>query len=613
MSTDAGGVDRAEIDEAVAAITLVDVLRRNADLHGQAPAIHWKQGDDWKFLTWSQYRHVSLEVAAGLMTLGIGPGDVVAIQASNRPEHVIADLGAIHAGGVGVTLYGTLAPSQIAYIANDCRAQVAVVEDESYLSRWESVHAEMPDLRHVVLMSGTIQHDETDRTITWDELIARGKTALAVEPQLVEERIGDIRPSDIATMIYTSGTTGSPKGVVFTHRNLLWTVESVRRGFELSDNLRLVSYLPMAHIAERMSGHYLGMWLAGQVYHCPDPQQILDCIIHARPQAFLGVPRVWEKFQSRLLRRFAEDRRHTMIMWGVHNGERVVHARQQGTNAPLASVLHWLFDRLVFCKVRKSLGMDELEVAVTTAAPCDQELIVFFNALGVPLCELYGLSETSGPAVTNRPTNNRIGTVGTPLPGVEISLAVDGEVLVRGGNVAAWYHRLPDETARTFDLAGWLHTGDLGSIDTDRFLTIVGRKKDIIITAAGKNIAPGPIETALKRHQLVAYACLVGDSRRYLTAIVALDSEEAPKWAETRGLPFIDLASFARMPEVVAEVQRAVDQVNANVSRVEQIKKFVIVSDEWNPETGQVTPSLKVRRALVLDRYSDSIDRMYEA
>lgn len=603
--------NRTEIDRAVAGMTLADVLRRNADLHGQAPALHWRQGDDWKLLTWSEYRQVALEAAAGFITLGIEPGDVVAIQSSNRPEHVIADLGAIHAGGVGVTLYGTLAPSQITYIANDCRARVAVLEDESYLSRWESVRTETHNLRFVILVSGAVGHDTGDRVISWEELLRRGRAALAAQPQLLDERIRNIHPADIATMIYTSGTTGLPKGVVFSHLNLLWTVESVRRGFDLPDNLRLVSYLPMAHIAERMASHYLGMWLACQVYCCPDPQQILDHIIKARPQAFLGVPRVWEKLQSRLRRRFAEDRQHALITWAVRNGERVVRARQQRKSAPLSSVLHRLFDRLIFNKVRSGLGMDAVEVAVTTAAPCDPELIVFFNALGIPLCELYGLSETSGPAVTNRPTSNRIGTVGTPLPGVEIALAVDGEVLVKGGNVAAGYHLLPDETAHSFDAAGWLHTGDVGSIDSDGFLSIVGRKKDIIITAAGKNVAPGPIETALKSHQLVAHVCLVGDTRPYLTAIVALDAEEAPEWAKSHGLPFGDLASFTRMPEVLAEVQRAVDGVNANVSRVEQIKKFVIVSDDWSPDTGQVTPSLKVRRAQVLDRYGSLIDRMY--
>jgi long-chain acyl-CoA synthetase len=612
VSTDIRHADRTEIDEAVAATTLVDVLRRNAASHPTAPAIHWKQGDDWKLLNWAEYRQVALEAAAGMMTLGVESGDVVAIQAGNRPEHLIADLGAIHAGGAGVTLYGTLAPSQISYIVNDCDAKVAILEDETNLARWRSVLAEMPGLRHIVMMSGTELPDAGDTVIGWTELIDRGKKALLDEPQLVESRTRDIEPNDVATMIYTSGTTGFPKGVVFSHRNLLWTAESSRRGFGLPDNLRLVSYLPMAHIAERMASHYLGLWLACQVFYCSDQLQILDYITHARPQAFLGVPRVWEKFQNRLLGRFAEDRRSRLIMYAVRNGEKVVRARQQGRSPVVASLLAAVFDRLVFSKVRANLGMDELVVAVTTAAPSDPDMIVFFNALGIPLCELYGLSESSGPAVSNLPGANRIGTVGKPLPGVEIQLAQDGEVLIRGGNVAAGYHRLADDTAQTFDDRGWLHTGDLGSIDADGFLSIVGRKKDIIITAAGKNIAPSPIEVSLKSHHPVSYVCVVGDTRPYLTALIAFDPEEARDWAKAKGLPYEDLARFTEMPQVMAEMQLAVDEVNRKLSRVEQIKKFVIVPDEWIPESGNVTPSLKVRRMLVMEKYSGVIDQMYQ-
>jgi long-chain acyl-CoA synthetase len=612
VSTDIRHAGRTEIDEAVAATTLVDVLRRNAAVHGNAPAIHWKQGDDWKLLNWAEYRQVALEAAAGLMTLGVESGDVVAIQTGNRPEHLIADLGAIHSGAAGVTLYGTLAPSQIVYIVNDCDAKVAILEDVANLARWRPVLAEMPGLRHIVIMSGIGLPDAGDMMIGWNELIDRGKKALLDEPQLVESRMRDIEPNDVATMIYTSGTTGFPKGVVFSHRNLLWTAESSRRGFGLPDNLRLVSYLPMAHIAERMASHYLGLWLACQVFYCPDALQVVDYITHARPQAFLGVPRVWEKFQNRLLARFAEDPRRRLIMWAVHNGEQVVRARQEGRSLMVASLLARVFERLVFAKVRAGLGMDELVVAVTTAAPSDPDMIVFFNALGIPLCELYGLSESSGPAFSNLPSANRIGTVGKPLPGVEIELAQDGEVLISGGNVAAGYHSLPDETAQTFDDRGWLHTGDLGSIDSDGFLSIVGRKKDIIITAAGKNIAPSPIEMALKSNQPVAYVCLVGDTRPYLTALIALDAEEARDWAKAKGLEFHDLASFSQMPQVVAEMQIAVDEVNRKLSRVEQIKKFVIVPDEWIPESGNVTPSLKVRRMLVMEKYSGVIDQMYQ-
>jgi long-chain acyl-CoA synthetase len=601
---------RARIDARIAGKTLVDVLRDNSVAHGDAPAIVWKQQGEWRQLTWAQYRQVVLEATAGLVTLGLESGQVVAIQANNRPEHVVADLAAVHAGGTGVTFYGTLATEQITYIASDCRARVAVLENPGYLTRWEQARGQLPELGHVVLMEGADQYSDRQWILSWDELLARGRQLLAADPAVIDRRVGAIRPSDVATLIYTSGTTGFPKGVVFSHENVLWTTESVRLGFDLPSDLRLVSYLPMAHIAERMSSHYLGLWLACQVYYCPDLTEVVDYVIHARPQAFMAVPRVWEKFYARLHRRFAEDSRHRLILYAVHNGEALVRARQRGHMPLFRSILNRLFDRLVFSKVRDSLGMDQLTVAITTAAPTDPDLIVFFQALGIPLCELYGLSECTGPATSNRPHANRIGSSGYPLPGVEVKLGPDGEVLIRGGNVVSHYHNLPEESAQTFDEAGWLHTGDLGEIDGE-FLTIVGRKKDIIITAAGKNVAPSQMETRLKQNPLIAHACIVGDRRPYLTALIALDPEEAPAWASSHGIEFVDPATFSSSSEVRAEIQRSVDEVNSHVSRVETIRKFFIVPQEWSPDNGEVTPSLKVRRAVVMDKYASAIHEMY--
>jgi long-chain acyl-CoA synthetase len=606
------GSERSEIDSAVEGKTTVELLERNAAVHGDVAAIHWKEGEEWKLLTWADYRTVALEAAAGLTTLGVEPGDVVAIQASNRPEHLIADSGAIHAGATGVTLYATLAPGQIAYIAHDCKAKVAVLEDPSYLHRWESVRSEIPDLRYAVLMTGSESFAGSDWVLSWDDLIARGRASLQANPDLVAERVKGLSPSDIATLIYTSGTTGFPKGVIFSHRNLLWTAESSRRALDLPPNLRLVSYLPLAHIAERMVTMYVALWMAGQVWLCPDLSQVLEYVTRAHPQAFVGVPRVWEKFQTRLLNRFAEDSKHKLITRAVENGQRLVKARQQGRAPFFMSLLNLVFDRLIFRKVRNTLGMDQLTVAVTTAAPTDPELIVFFNALGIPLCELFGLSECSGPATMNRPEANRIGSVGTPLPGVEIQVASDSEVLIRGGNVAAGYHRLPAESAESFDAEGWLHSGDLGALDADGFLSIIGRKKDLLVTSSGKNIAPGHLETGLKSHPLIAHVCVVGDARPYLTALIALDSEEAPGWAGRQGLTFVDFESFSRLPEVTAAIQQAIDELNLQVSRVEQIKKFSIAPHDWSPDTGEITPSLKVRKSVVLDKYANSIAAMYQ-
>jgi long-chain acyl-CoA synthetase len=398
-----------------------------------------------------------------------------------------------------------------------------------------------------------------------------------------------------------------------THRNVVWTTECVRRAVSAPDNPRLVSYLPLAHIAERMSTHYMGIYLAGEVWYCPDVGLVLEYVTKARPTLFVAVPRVWEKFRARLQMRFAEDpKKEGLIKRAVANAEAVVKAEQEGRNpGMLAKIQNALFERLVFSKVRHGLGMDDLLIAITAAAPISPELIVFFRALGIPLYELYGMTETTGPATSNLTGADRIGSIGKPLPGVEVKLGEDGEILMNGGVIAAGYYKLPEDSAETFDRDGWLHSGDLGRWDDDGFLFIVGRKKEIIINAAGKNIAPAKLETSLKNHPLVAQACMVGDGRQYLTMIVSLDPEEAPGWAAKNGITYTDLASFSVLPAVQAEIQKALDRANQDVSRVEQVKKIAIVPDAWTPDSGEITPSLKLKRRVVLEKYSREIEAMY--
>ncbi len=612
MTSQATLDERREIDAVVDGLTLVDILARNADRFPDHPAIHWKESDSWRQLTWSGYRDVVHQAAAGLSSLGVGHGDFVAIMAGNRPEHATADLAAIHAGATGVTIYSTLTSEQIEYIANNCEAKVAVLEDLSFMKNWEAIREGLPHLRYVVLMEGAENYSTVDWVLSWDDLLERGSEAIATNPDLVRDATATIEPETIATLIYTSGTTGTPKGVVITHRNVLWTAESVRRVVDgLPPHPKMVSYLPLAHIAERMSTHYFGMFVVGEVYYCPDLAVVLEYIQQARPHLFVGVPRVWEKFHARMLGRFEENEKRDLIMKALAHNTSVLEAEQRGEKVGIVDRLKaTAFDRLVFSKVRSQLGLDEVVMSITAAAPITRDLILFFNAVGIPLAELYGMSETTGPATTNRPTDNRIGTVGKPLPGVEVRLDEDGEVLMRGGVITAGYYKLPEATAESFDADGWLHSGDLGKIE-DGYLSIVGRKKEIIITAAGKNIAPAKLETALKNHPLIAQACMVGDQRKFLTMVIALDGEEAPGWAESNGLAFTDLAAFANEPAVVAEVERAVEEANGHVARVEQIKRFHVVPDEWTPDSGEITPSLKLKRRVVLEKYASDIEAMY--
>lgn len=603
---------RKEIDAVVEGKTILDFFDRNAERFPDQPAVLWKTGDDWRQLTWSQYHRQVEEAAAGLQSLGVVAGDFVAIQAGNRVEHGAADLAAGMAGGTGVTIYSTFAPEQVQYVASNCSAKVAVVENLAAMKTWESIRAELPDLRYVVMMEDADHYETTEWVLSWDDLLNRGRGVLSADPEAVTRSRHSVTPDGLATLIYTSGTTGVPKGVMITQHNVVWTAESVRRAVEIPPNPRLVSYLPLAHIAERMATHYIGIYLAGEVYLCPELGQVLEYVRKARPQVFLGVPRVYEKFHTRISGNFATHEKAHLISKALANNIEVIEALQEGRNPGiLAKAKMGLFDKLVFSKVRATLGMDQVVVAITAAAPIARGLIVFFNAIGVPLVELYGMSENSGPAATNRPDKNKMGSVGLPLPGVEIKLGDDGEVLMRGGIVAAGYYKMEGETRETFDSEGWLHSGDLGVVDSDGVLSIVGRKKEIIITAAGKNVAPAKLETILKNHPLVAQACMVGDARRFLTMIIALDPEEAVTWAEANGVTYTDLASFAEEPAVVEEISRAMDEANGHVSQVEKVKKFKIVPDAWTPETGEITPSLKLKRKVVLERYSGEIEEMY--
>jgi long-chain acyl-CoA synthetase len=602
-------VERAEIDAVVEGKTIIDYLNRNASEYADQPAIHWKDGD-WQHLTWSEYHRRIHEAAAGLMSLGVGDDEFVAVMAGNRPEHVIADYAVVHAGATPVTIYSTLAASQIQYIADNCKATVAILEDLEFMKRWEEIKADLPNLRHIVLMSGAENYDTIDWVLSWDDLMARGRKRLTEDPEAVERSATAVDPDTLATLIYTSGTTGTPKGVMISQRNVVWTLECLRRAASLEMGARMVSYLPLAHIAERLATHYLGTYLAGQVWYCPNLSGVLEYIQAAKPTLFVGVPRVYEKFHTRLMARFAEAEgiKGMLLRRALDLNAKRVEAEAQGKQGP---ALAGLLDKIVLSKVRAGLGMENVEIAITAAAPINPELVKFFLMIGIPLFELYGMSETTGPATTNVPGAYKVGSVGKPLPGVELALADDGELLMRGGVITEGYYKLDQETRESFDANGWLHSGDLARIDEDGYVWIVGRKKEIIITAAGKNIAPAKMETLLGNHPLISKAAMIGDQRKFLSMIIALDGEEAPAWAEANGIAYVDLATFSTLPEVHEEVSRAVAEANESVARVEQIKKWIIVPDDWTPDSGEVTPSLKLKRRVVMDKYADQIESMY--
>jgi long-subunit acyl-CoA synthetase (AMP-forming) len=610
--------ERAAIDAQVKGQTLCTILERNANVHSDLPALAWKQDGGWQQLTWRQYRERVAEVAMGLQALGVGRGDFVAIMSRNRPEHVIADLAAVHLGATPVSLYNTLAPEQIAYIAEHCQAKVAVVEGREFMERWEKVKAELPSLRHVVLLEDAGDFADYPWVSAWEGLVAGGRQALAGGRDRFEEAWRSVEPTDVATVLYTSGTTGPPKGVMTTHYNAIWTAASVDRWADdpqWTPGTRYVSYLPLAHSLERLSGHYAGLWKPSSVYFCADLNSIIQILPEVRPFSFVAVPRLWEKAQAGIMAALAAEpnqRRRKLALGAIEAGRQVVRLRQAGKAVPLGlRIRRAVFDRLVYAKVRERIGLDQCHVTFSGAAPLADDVMVFFLALGVPLREGYGLTESTAPATLNLQNRLKVGTVGPPLPGVEVRLEPDGELLLRGGNVAAGYYKDPQQTAETFDDDGWLHTGDVAQIDDDGFVRIVDRKKELIITSGGENISPSNLENLLKAHPLIAQVCVVGDRKPYPAALVVLDAELAPGWAAAHAMSYSSLERFAADERVAAEVQAAVDATNRQVSRAQQIKRFAILPTEWAVESDELTPTLKLKRRVILHKYAKDIERLF--
>jgi long-chain acyl-CoA synthetase len=616
MGNDAIAIEGQQIEQEVRGRTLCDLLADHAASHGDAPAMSWKRDGAWQTLSWRDYRERVAEVAMGLAGLGVGRGDFVAVMAGNRPEHVLADQGAVHAGATPTSFYYTLAAEQIGYVAGHCEAKVAVLEERDMLKRWQEIREELPALRYLVVLDGDTGELGGDGVLGWDELVRRGREALAADRAGFEELRGRVGPEDNATLLYTSGTTGPPKGVLLTHHNVLFECTALDRVTGLEAGNSSVSYLPLAHIAERVLSIYVPLTMRTHIWFCPDPAQAVEYVREARPTLFFGVPRVWEKVRAGITAKLAaeeNERKRKIAQAAVETGLQVVRRQQRGQPVPLGlRARHAVLERLVLAKVREAIGLDRCTFASSAASPLAVDVAEFFAALGLPLVEVYGMTETTGVATGNRPGKVKIGTVGTALPGVEVRLAEDGEVLVRGPVNTPGYFRQPEATAELIDGDGWLHTGDVGELDADGYLKIVDRKKELIITSSGKNLSPANIEGLLKEHPLIGQALVYGDDRPYLVALIVLDHELAPAWAARSGVATTDLAELAAHQRVLEEVRMAVDGANQRLARIEQVKRFEVLPVEWTAESEELTPTLKLRRRIIHAKYAERIDALYD-
>ena len=570
--------------------------------HGLSVALRWKEGDAWQEWTFDDYADHVARAAAGLRAQGVGRGDRVVLMMRNTPEFHVLDLATLMLGATPISIYNSSAPDQLDYLVGHSKATVGIVEDDGYLARFAPVRHKLTSLRSL----GVIRPGKTAADFTWDDLLAAGPIDL---PAAAAEG----RPEDLVTVIYTSGTTGPPKGVMITNANVLFVVAALKELLGLSDytGKRVVSYLPMAHIAERAVSHYQQVCLGYEVSCCPEPSQIAAYCADVRPHVLFGVPRVWEKIHAGLTAALSADPdKARQFDEAVEAARPIALRRSWGTNTADDDATWAFLDEVAFEPVRRLLGLNELMAAVSGAAPIPPELVSWFRAIGVPMSEVYGLSENTG-AMTWTPEKIKPGTVGPPLPGTEVAIAADGEVICRGPHVFRGYLDDPKKTAEALSDDGWLRTGDIGELDDDGYLKIVDRKKELIITAGGKNISPANLEAALKMIPLIGQAAAIGDQRPFVSALVVLDPDAAPVWAKQQGIEYGTLSDLADHPAIIAEVEAGVNEVMAAFNNAERVKKVKVLGEEWLPDSELLTPTSKLKRRGVNARFATQIEALY--
>jgi len=594
--------------------TMLARIEQAAQKKASSPAIHDRNEDGtWATSTWADYWREIRRVGKGLMALGLQPGECVALVGANRRDWVVCQHGINAAQGIPAPLYTTLLPDQMAYIIGNAEAKIVICDDETQLRKYLEIANAGSTIEHIVTMDDLGSSDP--RVITLDALKEKG---VAISDEDLDARLGAVQIDDVALLIYTSGTTGLPKGAMLTHRGIDLIGNAVTTVFPfLSTNeTRGVSYLPLCHAAEQGITNFAGLATEAEVFFCADLTQIKDYLVEVRPTIFLAVPRVWEKFEAALRGKLAEATglKAKLAGW-ARDTELAAFKKQMETGRPVSSFTRGLANNLVISKIKEALGLDQLQVALSGAAPISVSTLEFFASIGLPIHEGYGMTETTAFASVQPYGQLRFGTIGKPLPGVKVKIADDGEIMLKGRNMVQGYLRLPEKTAELYDQEGWMHTGDLGAVDEAGYIAITGRKKDIIITAGGKNVAPAEMEGYLQSIPGVGQAVVVGDRQPYLSALIVLDPEALPELevaSQISGLT--DVATAARNPAVKRYIEEEMQHAcNDRVARYQTIKKIQILPTTFSVDGGELTPTLKVKRNIVSEKYAREIAHFYEA
>lgn len=600
--------------DAATRSTLPGRLAHLARTRPRAVAIREKHLGIWRETTWSQYYARVRATGLALADLGVGPRDRVAILSDNRPEWLYADLGAQGIGAWSVGIYPTSSVPQVASVLRHSATTVLICENQEQVDKAAACAPQTPGVRRVVVLDprGTRGADDP-RLITWDELLRRGEALDRADPSAFERRLGQVDPDAPCMVVYTSGTTGPPKGALISSRNVTGSADAAARRLGVSERDTLLSYLPLCHIAEKIFSEFLPLTTGATVHFGESIDTVQEDLREVSPTVFLGVPRIWEKLQATIevKAQDASALKRALYRFWARRGRELALRRLEGPLGP-GDRLRWLLgDLLVFRALQERIGLRRCWFPVSGTAPLAPEVVGWFHGIGVRIAEGYGLTECTGASHVNPPDRIKVGTVGPPLPGVECRIARDGEVLIRGPGVFAGYLDDPEATRAAVDADGWLHTGDLGQVDGDGYLRITGRKKDIIITAGGKNLSPEEIENVLKTSPFVKEAVVVGDGRRFVSALIQVDPHTVGSWATRRGIPFTSFADLSSRPEVRDLIAHEVDRLNRDLARVERVKAFRLLPKELRQDDDELTPTMKVKRRVFEQRFSHLIEEMY--
>ncbi|MCA0873527.1 long-chain fatty acid--CoA ligase [Seohaeicola saemankumensis] len=569
----------------------------------------------WQSYSWTDFYEHARWIGQAFMEMGLRHGECVQILSEDRREWIYIDLAVASIGAIPTGVYTTDSADQLAYLVNDSQAKFLIIENDEQLDKFLEARDKMPGLQKAIVLEREGLRDFHDEQVMfYDELLLMGRKAQEKHPNRFEQALEQVQPEDTRMLVYTSGTTGPPKGAMITHRNMMFQLVSAETLLDVSSEDEQLCFLPLCHVLERIFSVEQPIRAGAVVNFAESPETVFDNLREVAPTLFTAVPRLWEKMYSRIMimRSEATPMGRVVFDWAIKQGLKKAAAKENGKSLdPISGLSHALADWLVLSNIRSMLGMTRIRRGTTGAAPISPDLLRWFAGIGVPLSEGFGMTETAGVATVNDPRNNRIGTVGPALPGCEVKIAEDGEILIKGGNIFKGYWNRPEKTAETMSPDGYLLTGDIGEIDDNGCLRITGRKKDIIITAGGKNITPAEIESKLKFSPYISDAVVIGDKRKYLTCLIMIDQENVEKFAQDKQIPFSDFASLAHAKEVVNLIREVVTETNAEFARVEQIKDFRLIDVLLTAEDEELTPTMKLKRGFVEKRHKALIDQMY--